>query len=129
MDVEPVDGDLRDPIAPNNDLWLKYNYPLVVHGGDLRAASSCSSATGDFLLKRSDIDKSKDPFGRTKYGYVIVDDNGDPAMPTGDNALACFTNCGKFEYPDTPAKNCDAKTDVNCYAWKTFCAGDSGPVR
>ena len=124
VDVEPVDGSLIDPTAPDNALWLKYNYPLVVHGGDLRAASSCSGANGDFLLKRSDIDKSKDPLGHTKYGYVIADENGNPVMPLGDNALACFTNCGKFEYPDTPAKDCDPSKDGNCYAWKTFCAGD-----
>jgi hypothetical protein len=115
VDIEPVGGDPTDPTAPTNDLWLKWNYPLSVPGADLRANDN-----GDFNLKRSDIDKSG------VYGYVIVDEDGNPVMPPGDNVLACFNNCGKYEYPNTPAMDCDP-TDPNqpdCYAWKTFCAGD-----
>jgi hypothetical protein len=115
VDIEPVGGDPTDPTAPTNDLWLKWNYPLSVPGADLRANDN-----GNFNLKRSDIDKSG------VYGYVIVDEDGNPVMPPGDNVLACFSNCGKYEYPNTPDINCDS-TDPNqpdCYAWKTFCAGD-----
>ena len=125
LDIEPVGGHSLDPTSPTNDFWLKYNYPLSVHGADLRATNSCSPANGSgFLLHRSDIDKSMGPGGQTLYGYVIVDQNGNPQDPPRDNPLACFSNCGKSEYPFTPSPGCDPTRDDTCYAWKTFCAGD-----
>ncbi len=118
VDVEPVGGSPSNPKDIYDQHWLAYNYPLTVHGADLRAAASCPSPNGTdrFLLKRSDIDKSG------IFGYVIVDQNGDPTMPPGDNPLACFSNCGKFKYPEEPSMSCDPTTDPICYAWKVFCA-------
>lgn len=118
VDIEPVGGSPTNPKDSFDQHWLNYNYPLTVHGLDLRVAAACPNANGggNFLLKRSDIDKSG------VYGYVIVDAQGNPVMPPGDNVLACFSNCGKFEYPGTPAKDCDPTVDPRCYAWTTFCA-------
>ncbi len=118
VDVEPVGGSPSNPKDIYDQHWLAYNYPLTVHGGDLRAEANCPSFNGTdrFTLKRSDIDKSG------VFGYVIVDANGNPVMPPGDNVLACFSNCGKFKYPEEPAMKCDPTTDPRCYAWKTFCA-------
>jgi len=118
VDIEPVGGSPSNPIDAADQHWLAYNYPLTVHGADLRADASCpNSASGDkFLLKRSDIDKSG------VFGYVIVDSNGNPVMPPGDNPLACFSNCGKFKYPLEPAMDCNPRTDSRCYAWNVFCA-------
>lgn len=150
VDIEPVDpqgalglegicpagpymGQAKcSPIAPTDQHWLMYNYPLTVHGADLRSNNpatnqSCMDANGNsFILKRSDIDK--DPTGT--YGFVITDANGNPVMPPGDNPLACFSNCGKYEFPKTPVKGgaCDPNNpnDPQCFPWLTYCAGNPG---
>jgi len=148
LDIEPVDpegamgleamcpdGPLQgqykcNPTAPTDQHWLMYNYPLTVHGADLRANDpkanqSCSDANGNsFILKRSDIDKL--PPGT--YGFVIEDQNGN-LMPPGDYPMACFTNCGKYEFPNTPANgaNCNPNNpnDPGCYPWWVYCAGNA----
>ena len=126
MDISPRGGSRRNPLNPKDFHWLAWNYPLAVHGADLREPTSCSKNGNDFKIKRSDIDKSVGslPF-HPALGYVIVDSNGNPTMPTGDNPLACLSNCGKYKFPLEVGKpGCNPATDANCYAWLTFCAGD-----
>ena len=126
----PLQGQYKcNPTAPTDQHWLMYNYPLTVHGADLRANDpktnqSCTDANGNsFILKRSDIDKL--PTGT--YGFVIEDQNGN-LTPPGDYPMACFTNCGKYEFPMTPVKgaNCDPNNpnDPGCYPWWIYCAGN-----
>ena len=107
----PLQGQYKcNPTAPTDQHWLMYNYPLTVHGADLRANNaainqSCTDANGNsFILKRSDIDK--DTTGT--YGFVIEDQNGNPVMPPGDYPLACFSNCGKYEFAVTPVKGANS---------------------
>ena len=117
-----------DPTAPT-DRAGSYRYPLSVHGNDLRANDkttnqNCTDANGNsFVIKRSDIHKH----GNGIFDYVILDQNGEPTMPAGDNALACFSNCGKYEFEiaATPGGACE-ENDPNCYAWKIYCAGNPG---
>lgn len=128
IDVSPRGGDDLDPLNPKDFHWLNWNYPLTVHGADLREPGNCqTSSTNIFQIFRSDIDKTINS-ERPNYpylGYVIVDGNGDPTMPTGNNSLACQNNCGKYKFPVEVAKpGCDAKTDPQCYFWDVFCAGD-----
>lgn len=120
VDIEPVGDSDTNPKDRSDQHWLKFNYPLTVHGADLRTDANCpNSETGNkFLLRRSDIDKSG------LYGYVIVDQNGLPTMPPGDNPLACLSNCGYYKFPVEEPMDCNARTGARCYAWKTFCAGD-----
>ena len=53
-----------------------YNYPLTVHGADLRANNpgtnqNCTDANGNsFVLKRSDINKTGGYFG------FVIEDGG-----------------------------------------------------
>ncbi len=130
VDIEPVGGDDRHPGQPTDFHWLNWNYPLTVHGTDLREPAKCANGNGNignFTVKRSDIDKypSIEP-NYPYFGYVIVDGTGKPTQPTGDNVLACLSNCGKYKFPQEAGKTgCDAKTDPNCYAWTTFCAGNT----
>ncbi len=148
VDIEPVDvpglggqeapcpaGPLMgqkkcSPLGDHTDQgWLMYNYPLTVHGADLRANNpgikqNCTDANGNsFVLKRSDINKTGGYFG-----FVIEDGNGNPVMPPGDYPLACFTNCGMYEFGGPPSGSCDPFTNDDagkkCYAWNVFCAGD-----
>ncbi len=126
----PLQGQYKcNPTAPTDQHWLMYNYPLTVHGADLRANDrktnqSCTDANGNsFILKRSDIDKL--PYGT--YGFVIEDQKGN-LTPPGDYPMACFTNCGMYEFPSTPVKGADCDpnnpNDPGCYPWWVYCAGN-----
>jgi hypothetical protein len=122
VDIQEVGGSAEDPGAPQNIFWLTNNRvtppnsPMSVHGEDLRADSSCPAA---FRLKRADL-TTRGAFAKN-YGFVILDDNGQPQG--GDGTVACFSNCGKYKFPTEPAMDCDI-SDPTCYNWKTFCAGD-----
>jgi hypothetical protein len=122
LDIQQLGGTATDPGAPQNIFWLANtvvtpaNYPMSVHGGDMRANSSCPA---QFRLKRSDM-TSSGTFGKI-FGFVIEDDNGKPIG--GDSTVACFSNCGRYKFPTEPQQDCNI-SDPTCYNWKTFCAGD-----
>jgi hypothetical protein len=122
VDIQEVGGSTEDPGAPQNIFWLTNaqvtppNYPMSVHGADPRADNLCPPA---FRLKRSQL-TTKGIFAKN-YGFVILDNNGQPLG--GDSTVACFSNCGKYKFPTEPAMDCDI-SDPTCYNWKTFCAGD-----
>ncbi len=123
----PSGGDDLNPSNPKDFHWLNWNYPLTVHGADLREPMKCSNSNNyNFAVKRSDIDKTSSSIPNyPQLGYVVVDSNGNPTMPSGDNALACLSNCGRYKFPVEVGKTgCDATTNPNCYAWTTFCAGN-----
>jgi hypothetical protein len=128
IDVSPRGGDALDPLNPEDFHWLNWNYPLTVHGADLREPANCqTSPTNSFKIFRADIDKTINLSlpGYPLLGYVIVDGNGAPTMPPGNFSLACLSNCGKYKFPLEVAKpGCNPKTDPNCYFWDVFCAGD-----
>ncbi len=132
VDVSPRGGSDFDPINGENWHWLNWNYPLTVHGKDLREPTQCVPATGTgFKLTRSAIDKTigRDP-GYPLLGYVTVDANGNPTMPTGNYNIACLSNCAKFKFPtELGFEGCNPKTNSNCYFWNTFCAGDPKAVK
>lgn len=128
IDVSPKGGDAMDPLNPKDWHWLNWNYPLTVHNADLRESGDCQAGNlngGNFKVSRSDIDKTTSPLpGYPLLGYVIVDGNGNPTMPAGNNVLGCLSNCAKYKFPtELGYDGCNAKTDANCYFWKTFCAG------
>ena len=95
------------PGAPTEPNWLSQNQPLAIHGTDLRESGRCIPG---FRLTRGEI------------GQII------PGQGNPDDVVACFTNCGRYEYPQTPPANCDPTTDARCKAWLAFCcyapAGD-----
>jgi len=127
VDVAPRGSSDRNPLNAKDFHWLAWNYPLTVHGADLREPAKCNSTTGNFTVKRSDIDQTQNPHLQNYplLGYVIVDSNGIPTMPTGDNTLACLSNCGRYKFPlEVGSRGCNAKLDQNCYFWDTFCAGN-----
>ncbi len=127
IDIAPKGGDDLNPGNPKDFHWLNWNYPLTVHGADLRDPSKCSNSSNyNFAVKRSDIVKTQSNIpDYPQLGYVITDSNGNPTMPSGDNPLACLSNCGKYKFPVEVGKTgCNANTDPNCYAWTTFCAGN-----
>ena len=135
LDIQPVGSTPHDPfdIPPNWSLpnnppkghdiqWLAEQYPLTVHGQDLRNDAACNVATGlkgccppAFRLKRSTL-TTGNPFG-----FVIVDKPGHPVG--GDSTVACFSNCAKYEFPSAPKIGCD-ESDPNCLNWEAFCLGD-----
>jgi len=123
MDIQPVAGDAHDPFdtngpgkAPHDIQWLNERYPLTRSGEDLR--SSCPTA---FKLTRSAFTNGN------PYGFVYVNKSGQPVDSTGvvDNSVvACFSNCGRYEYPSPPTIGCTPTPGTNCYYWKSFCLGD-----
>ena len=117
MDIQPVGGSLHDPFdaGGGHDIeWLAEQYPLTVHGDDLRSPNRCIDS---FRLKRSDLTSG------TPYGFVIVDNDGLPLG--GDATVACFSNCARYAYPSPPAPGCDdSDHNSQCYLWKVFCLGD-----
>jgi hypothetical protein len=128
VDVSPKGGDDLDPLNPKDWHWLNWNYPLTVHGKDLREPTQCVPANGSgFKIPRSAIDQTTDPnFPSYPFlGYVVVDGNGSPTMPSGNNQLACLSNCGRYKFPTEVGKSgCNTQADSNCYFWTTFCAGN-----
>ncbi len=128
VDVSPKGGDDLDPINQKDWHWLNWNYPLTAHGKDLREPTQCVPSNGSgFQITRAAIDQTVDPkhLGYPLLGYVTVDGMGNPTMPSGNNILACLSNCGKFKFPtELGSPDCNKKTDPNCYFWTTFCAGD-----
>jgi hypothetical protein len=128
VDVSPKGGDAKDPLNEKDWHWLNWNYPLTVHGKDLREPTQCVPASGSgFKVARSAIDETVDSHnpGYPLLGYVTVDDTGAPTMPSGNNLLACLSNCAKYKFPtELGATGCNTKTDANCYFWTTFCAGN-----
>lgn len=94
MDIQPLGTySPENPKSPGDTFWCQY--PNAVSGADLRG--SCPSG---FQLKRSDLGS-----------YIIG---------SADGVVACFSNCGKYEYPVAPNPNCP-DSDPSCYAWKQFC--------
>ena len=89
------------PGAPSEPNWLSQNQPLAIHGTDLREATRCIKS---FRLTRGEV------------GQIIRGAGGNP-----DDVVACFTNCGRYEYPGTPAADCNPDTDPACKYWRDFC--------
>ena len=88
------------PGAPASRYWLSQNQPLAVHGADLREAGRCIP---NFQLTRGEVGQ-------------VIQGEGNP-----DDVVACFTNCGRYEYPKTPDADCDPNTDERCKNWLAFC--------
>ncbi|MDX2169952.1 MAG: thaumatin family protein [Deltaproteobacteria bacterium] len=86
--------------VPSEPNWLSENQPLAIHGADLRDPGRCLPT---FRLTRGEIGQ-------------LIQGQGDP-----DDTVACFTNCGRYEYPDTPGAGCDPSTDPRCRNWLAFC--------
>jgi hypothetical protein len=94
MDIQPLGTySSENPKSPGDTFWCRY--PNAVQGADLRG--TCPAG---FQLKRSDL------------GSFIMGDE--------DGVVACFSNCGKYEYPVAPSPTC-LDSDPSCYAWKQFC--------
>jgi hypothetical protein len=134
LDIQPVGGLPADPINSKDPQWLAQNYPLTVHGADLRTAGDgLGQCSGGFQLKRSDltgVTTPPTPPGQALYGFVISDADGVPQDPAGDGTVGCFSNCGRYEFPTTPASDCsDTNADSRCFLHKAFCLylpADSG---
>lgn len=134
LDIQPVGGTPHDPFdtppdwsLPDNPpkghdpQWLAEQFPLTVHGEDLRTNGTCNDTGANgccpdsFRLRRSDLTNGK------PFGFVIVDKPGHPR--SGDATVACFSNCAKYEYPQAPTIGCN-ESDPNCFNWESFCLGD-----
>jgi hypothetical protein len=123
VDIEPLGGSPSNPFAPNDPNWLAEQFPLTVHGQDLR--SNCQPAT--FQVKRSDLTSQQTGVNAS----VIVGNDGKPIG--GDAVVGCLSNCGRYEYPLVPpglkgadgnihAELCDPTDKTSqCYRWKVFC--------
>jgi hypothetical protein len=88
------------PGAPTEPNWLSQNQPLAIHGIDLRETARCMPT---FQLTRGEVGQ-------------IIQGEGNP-----EDVVACFTNCGRYEYPSTPFPSCDPTTDARCKNWLAFC--------
>jgi len=100
------------PGVPTEPNWLSENQPLAMHGVDLREPDRCIP---NFRLTRQ------------QTGQFIQGGSGNP-----DDVVACFTNCGRYEYPNTPGAGCDPTSDQRCKNWLAFCcyapAGDPNGI-
>jgi hypothetical protein len=134
LDIQPVGGSPANPINSQDPQWLAQNYPLTVHGADLRTAGDgLGQCSGGFQLKRSDltgVTTPPTPPGQALFAFVISDTHGVPQDPAGDGTVGCFSNCGRYEFPTTPASDCsDTNADSRCFLHKAFCLylpADSG---
>ena len=101
VDVQAIGPHcVSKPGVPTEPNWLSENQPLAIHGTDLREAERCLP---NFRLTRGEVGQ-------------IIQGEGNP-----DDVVACFTNCGRYEYPKTPDPNCDPTTDARCRNWLAFC--------
>jgi len=120
IDIQPVGSQTTNPVLPNDPQWLAQNYPLTLHGADLRSpGEGLGQCPPDFQLKRSELTgiNATTP-GQTIFGFVIVKNNGQPQG--GDGIVACFSNCGQYEFPLTPSADC-LDSEAKCHLWKAFC--------
>ncbi|MGH6849052.1 MAG: thaumatin family protein [Methylocella sp.] len=105
LDIQQVGGSTSDPLNAKDLQWLAQNYPLTVHGADLRTPGlGLGQCLPGFRLKRSDltgITTPPTPPGQAVYGFVIANDAGEPKG--GNGVVACFSNCGRYEFPKAPA--------------------------
>jgi hypothetical protein len=93
-DIQPLPPfPATNPFSPGDTFWCQY--PNSVSGADLRA--SCRT---DFQLTRSEL-------GMTILG-------------SSDGVVACFSNCGRYEYPEAPSASC-TDDDPRCTPWRQFC--------
>src|SRR5215469_1748825 len=97
----------NNPYSPPDAFWCQYYpgfqmyHPNSVSGADLREADRCPA---NFRLTRSSL------------GTFIQGGSGNP-----NAVVACFSNCGKYEYPTAPAPNCTDASDPRCSAWRQYC--------
>jgi len=102
----------QKPGVPTEPNWLSENQPLAIHGADLREPDRCIPS---FRLTRGEV------------GQIVQGGSENP-----DDVVACFTNCGRYEYPRTPDLMCDPTTDERCRNWRAFCcfapAGDPDQI-
>ena len=93
IDVYPRKSPLRNPTNAKDFHWLAFNWPLSVHGEDLREPGRCATANGgSFDILRSDI--LKYPSIKPNYpllGYVIVDGNGNPTHHAIRKQCTCLS--------------------------------------
>lgn len=93
INIQPIGGSVTNPIDPNDEFWGRQG--LCLPGKDLR--SICPTG---FSLKSSDL---------SSY------------LPgTTDNIIACFSNCGRYEYPTAPSASC-VTTNPQCEPWRQYC--------
>ena len=109
MDITPLGAySATNPYSPGDIFWC--TFPNSVPGADLRGANPQGKmyCPSDFQLRRSQL-------------TTVI--QGSP-----DGVVACFSNCGKYEYPTAPPANCSA-SDPNCAAWRQYCcqAGNYDP--
>jgi hypothetical protein len=100
INIEPIGGSSSNPNDPNDVFWCKTD--TCNRGQDLR--SICPQMN---QLHSSDIPS-----------YI-------PGQP--NNMIACFSNCGLYEYPVAPSLNC-TDDDPKCTNWRKYCcqASDFG---
>jgi hypothetical protein len=91
MNITPIDTSVR-PNDPHWNVTQQCNYT-----GDLR-----SICPADFSLRASDVSSFA------------------PSFPGEDYTIACFSNCGKYEYPNAPSIDCD-DSDPQCAGWRKYC--------
>jgi len=128
IDIQQIGGDATNPTDDlknkvHDAQWLAENYPLTMHGADLRTNGNCvlKSVSGivfnqaNFLLTRSKV-------AAARGGVIVIDDKNTPRG--GDATVGCFSNCGRYEFPSPPDKSCDETMDAHCFRWKAFCLGD-----
>jgi len=104
VDITPLGShSTGNPYSPGDIFWCKS--PNVVAGADLRG-----NCPVNFQLKRSDL------------AFFI--------QGSTDSVVACFSNCGRYEYPTAPSAACTNSTDARCGAWRQYCcqAGNYDPA-
>lgn len=110
MNVQPTGTfSPTHPDVPGDPFWCQQSNntysPNAAAGKDLRDPSVCAQG---WALKSSDLS-------------MFIQD--DPALP--NNTVACFSNCGKQEYPAAPSLTCTGAHDTRCGAWRTYCCQDA----
>jgi len=93
IDITPGKHSPTRPGDVNDEYWCKSN--LCNSNTDLR--TTCPDA---YTLKNSDL---------LSYNPTDI-----------VRKLACFSNCGKFEYPTAPNEDC-SDSDPKCAQWRMYC--------
>lgn len=93
VNIEPIGNTPTNPISPLDQFWSRTG--LCNPGQDLR-----SICPANFTLRSSSL-----------TSYI-------PGTP--DNIIACFSNCGRYEYPVAPSAVC-LPTDPGCTPWRKYC--------
>ena len=123
----PLQGQYKcNPTAPTDQHWLMYNYPLTVHGADLRATATrvapMQIATASYSNARTLIRTRRVPTVLSSRMRTAISRRRETIRWRASRIAASTSS----RVTPVNGANCDPNNpnDPQCYPWWIYCAGN-----